>query len=166
MKLLLTILCLSFLFTTVQGQIHDTPFINSNGGGNSNINFHNHFVIIGEPIVQDHQTEERQGGVGFVYMLPRIRLVVPLPCNLDQFEIFPIPTTGRSTLQIELKQAGQLQISIVNELGQVLQFMRYDLNAGLSQLPLNLTSLINGWYVVILEYAGQFCTRKIVKATP
>jgi Zn-dependent metalloprotease len=62
--------------------------------------------------------------------------------------IFPNPGNGTFTLQINLPEIKQVRVEVVNAYGQVLQSQQLKPGAGMTSIPMNLSRLSSGTYLI------------------
>lgn len=79
--------------------------------------------------------------------------------------LFPNPVTSRLTLQITLKQPGEVECLLFDHLGQEIYHTGWNLAAGMFQQEIDLTALPPAIYLVSLQdvTSGWRISRKIVK---
>jgi len=80
--------------------------------------------------------------------------------NLQTFEIFPNPNDGEFFLKLEFEKKENIEIQIVNELGQVLQSYRRDGDYFLEKK--SLTELSAGVYFVMVKTESGVAVRRLV----
>ncbi|GAA5221925.1 hypothetical protein GCM10025777_25550 [Membranihabitans marinus] len=79
---------------------------------------------------------------------------------LDQTKVFPNPSQGDLELQLDFDIVKDLEINVVNALGETIKISKYD-NVKNSTINLDLNSLVPGQYFLILKSGGQIANRKI-----
>jgi hypothetical protein len=84
--------------------------------------------------------------------------------GLNRFSLQPNPTTGATTLLVELAEnTGNLRVQVLNLLGQTLWETNTSNTDRISE-QLNLNTQPDGIYLVRLIANGQVATRKLVKS--
>ena len=126
----------------------DTTFPLANGGG-SPVYFNNN----------------NAGLSGFI---SRFDLgVMPLGINeLNDFYqnifIFPNPTSGISTLQVNVSQSSDIKVSVFDIIGKQLYYQKYSKITGTRQIPLDFSYFSKGIYVVKVTSQSKECSVKVV----
>lgn len=83
---------------------------------------------------------------------------------LKSTSIFPNPTNGLSTLQIDMKESVKdVRLNIFNVLGENILTTNTNLNVGINSIPLNITSLNSGIYTVELNSPIINISQKLIK---
>jgi len=83
--------------------------------------------------------------------------------ELGSLKIYPNPAQGTAFLDMELTEAATVTMELVNQLGQMVRTQDHGkLPAGHSVLPLRVTGLSAGVYMVKMNIAGQSVLRKLV----
>ncbi len=82
--------------------------------------------------------------------------------SIDQLTLFPNPTDGRLTLQIEVDQSTNFDIEIIQLDGRVVQFVNQNVH-GNTTIALDLEDLSSGIYFLKLKNEEGQEVRKIVK---
>ncbi|MEL6638431.1 MAG: T9SS type A sorting domain-containing protein [Bacteroidota bacterium] len=82
----------------------------------------------------------------------------PSPGTSDRFQlpgsVFPNPASERSTLRLELASQQEIAVEVYSPAGQsLLQPFRGRLDRGRHEIPLDLSTLPAGWYVLRLQTA-------------
>jgi len=80
--------------------------------------------------------------------------------NNNQIKIFPNPSTRIFNIKIEDENIDQPRIRVFNLLGQEVFNKKYQNFA--STEVLNLSDLVNGTYILQLEYSNKKFTEKII----
>ena len=75
--------------------------------------------------------------------------------------VFPNPATDAAYLNINILNQGTVNMNIVNTLGQVVATNVYNVEVGENTLPMDVSNLAAGMYVVRLEIDGQVTSTKI-----
>ena len=144
--------------------------ISTTDGGNS---WESESSGTGHDLISVHFTENGHGwavgGSGTILHADYSQIV-----GLDKFEsqslnislrCYPNPFSASTTIEYELKQAGSIQISIYNHLGERLELIQQTQSSGKQQLFWNVERLPPGVYFCVLKtnpaHAGQ--TTKIIK---
>lgn len=78
-----------------------------------------------------------------------------------KFDVMPNPTSGLTTLNIELKTTQDIDVAIYDVTGKLMQSFN-DNNVTNNRYPLDLSNYSNGIYLVRLITNGQIITRRIV----
>ena len=85
--------------------------------------------------------------------------------NSSQFNIslFPIPSSNKTTLSIELKSLSNVKVELFNLVGnKVSELIKGQLNSGNNEIPINTSELANGIYFIKISVAGIDKTIKLV----
>ncbi len=82
---------------------------------------------------------------------------------LSEISLVPNPTSGVSTLNVELTQAADIQVQLINVVGQRLFFEESQNSTSISY-PLNLTAFPEGIYFVRIQIGDQLFIEKLVRA--
>jgi hypothetical protein len=88
--------------------------------------------------------------------------VDPAISKLTDLNIYPNPNHGQFTLDLKLNNSADLEIQIINSLGQILRTSNYSA-ASEYQLNLNLQDEASGMYFLKLNFANETVIRKVVK---
>jgi hypothetical protein len=82
---------------------------------------------------------------------------------LEDLILSPNPTTGDATLNITFREAADMQLQVLNTMGQLMsQQMEYGVKT--ATYPINLSQLPDGLYLVRILVADKVVTRKLIKA--
>lgn len=101
---------------------------------------------------------DQLGCQGFFSALP---VAVEEISALESIELFPNPTTGRSSLQLQFQEPTDAQIELLNNLGQLIT--RQELDRVLSaSFEISLEGEAGGLYFVRISGNGQSTTRKLL----
>ncbi len=76
--------------------------------------------------------------------------------------IFPNPSSQHSDLILNLEDASEVQISIVNSLGSIIQQSNYSLSAGKNQIPIETSKIANGIYFITCKMLSQELDFKLI----
>ncbi|MDP3556219.1 MAG: T9SS type A sorting domain-containing protein [Bacteroidota bacterium] len=79
-----------------------------------------------------------------------------------QFSLYPNPATQTCFVELNLNQTSDLEISVLNYLGQVVKQKNYKSQFGKSQFEIELTNLKAGIYFVSLKTGNISSTKKLV----
>lgn len=79
----------------------------------------------------------------------------------SSLNIFPNPSTGQVTIEMNLESAANTRFSVMNVLGEQVMSMSRSLGAGAQQVNINLSELPNGSYFVHIVADGISATRKL-----
>ncbi|MBK8564616.1 MAG: T9SS type A sorting domain-containing protein [Saprospiraceae bacterium] len=77
--------------------------------------------------------------------------------------VFPTPTDGKVTLQVNLPQFASLTVSVTDVNGRLLQVSDMELGQGLNEVQVDLTRFAAGTYFVKLDNGETQLTEQIVK---
>ncbi len=78
--------------------------------------------------------------------------------------IYPNPVSENSSVNIEMKESGTVQLTVISQYGQVVFATNQDLPSGFSKIELNTNSLSPGLYIVNVKANDNIATvRKFVK---
>ncbi len=86
------------------------------------------------------------------------------PSYLDHYLVYPNPSNGWAVIELEFSQAKDIQLQVLNVLGQIVYENRMD-KVVREELPLDLVGLPAGTYFVNLIVEGQAFVKKIVLRT-
>jgi len=84
-----------------------------------------------------------------------------LPENFSLGRLYPNPTNGASVLVVSLPVAAEVQVELVNLLGQTISERSQRLAAGSTSLPVSMDGLASGIYLVKVSAGGQTLVRRI-----
>ncbi len=73
----------------------------------------------------------------------------------------PNPTTGKINLTVDLNQAVDVNVNIMNIAGQVVNTYRFGQQAGLSTLQMDLSELNQGLYFAKIQLGNESITQKV-----
>ena len=82
---------------------------------------------------------------------------------LSEISLVPNPTAGVSTLNVELSQAADVKVHLINVVGQILFFEESQNSTSISY-SLNLSDFPEGIYFVRIQVADQLFIEKLVRA--
>ncbi|MBK8564619.1 MAG: T9SS type A sorting domain-containing protein [Saprospiraceae bacterium] len=77
--------------------------------------------------------------------------------------VFPMPTSDKVTLQVSLPEFSNLTVSVTDVNGRLLQFSDMEVEKGLSDVQVDLTSFAAGTYFVKIDNGVTQLTQQIVK---
>lgn len=77
--------------------------------------------------------------------------------------IYPNPTNSESTIDIYIPEATNIQVTLINVLGQQLPTINYELKAGFNKIKLNASTLPAGTYLLSFKYRETIFTKKLIK---
>lgn len=83
--------------------------------------------------------------------------------SLNSLAISPNPFTTSTTISYTLKQPSSIQLSVVNQLGQLVYQYREEQDQGEKQWQLDTQGLAEGLYFYRLEVGSEFATGKMIK---
>ena len=85
--------------------------------------------------------------------------------NVNRHEGFkgiaPNPTSDMTFINLDLETAQEVEIQIVNSIGQSMSQRQYGQLSGVQRLPVNAAALANGMYYAKIRIGDQFITRPI-----
>ncbi len=81
----------------------------------------------------------------------------------DAIAIYPNPSNGSSMLSIQLLEAQQVNLFIIDLQGKVQFQQAYKFNSGKNEVPLNLSKLSDGVYFLRLENSNFKLTKQLIK---
>ena len=100
------------------------------------------------------------------YSTNNLKFVFPAPNALNentkdaiQFSLYPNPTTKNCFIDINLIESSNLEITVLNYLGQVLKQKSYNANFGKNEIEVDLNNVQSGIYFVNIKN-GKFTTTK------
>jgi hypothetical protein len=70
---------------------------------------------------------------------------------IDGVTVFPNPTTDNATLMVETSKTAQLNLTIVNMVGQVVDSQTVNAFTGKNMVQLNTNGLAQGVYTIVLR---------------
>ena len=82
---------------------------------------------------------------------------------LSEISLVPNPTSGISTLNVELSKAANIQVQLINLVGQRL-FFEESQNSSSISYPLDLSQFPEGIYFVRIQVDDQLFIEKLVRA--
>ncbi len=82
---------------------------------------------------------------------------------LSEISLIPNPTSGISTLNVELSQSAEIQVQLINVVGQILFFEESQNSTSISY-PLNLSAFPEGIYFVRIQIDDQLFIEKLIRA--
>lgn len=82
--------------------------------------------------------------------------------NRDKFLVYPNPFSTSTTLSYELKQPSTVQLSVFNQLGQLVHQKSEDQSQGKQHLQWDAQSQPEGMYYFTLQVGGQVTTGKMM----
>ena len=100
------------------------------------------------------------------YSTNNLKFVFPAPNAINentkdaiQFSLYPNPTTKNCFIDINLIESSNLEITVLNYLGQVLKQKSYNANFGKNEIEVDLNNVQSGIYFVNIKN-GKFTTTK------
>lgn len=85
---------------------------------------------------------------------------------LNEFKflkVYPIPFENHLNLEFSSAFSEKINLSIYNELGQIVLLRKIDVNVGLNQLEIDLSDFSSGVYQVLLKNESNYISQKIMK---
>jgi hypothetical protein len=82
--------------------------------------------------------------------------------NIDKVVLMPNPTSQTTLLQVQLKETANLQVQLINSMGQILYATQVP-NTRRADVPLDLLDHPAGMYFVRLVSNGQQRVEKLVR---
>ena len=83
---------------------------------------------------------------------------------VNKIEAYPNPTTGTSTIQLDLKQSTNLQVRVTNLLGQEVQTISArQFEAGVNNINIDLSAQSSGIYLYSIISDDFTVTKRLVK---
>lgn len=83
--------------------------------------------------------------------------------NVENFQVFPNPVQNTANIQIELKAAMDLTMTVTNLMGQSFINQNVTLNTGANTIPVEMSDLPTGLYLLSLKSGTDVITYKIQK---
>jgi hypothetical protein len=81
---------------------------------------------------------------------------------ISESMIFPNPTSKDAQLSIGLADGANVEVTVVNAVGQVVSSVRHSGNAGVNNINLNVSSLASGIYFINIKVDDATGTKKLV----
>ncbi|MEM7101564.1 MAG: CotH kinase family protein [Bacteroidota bacterium] len=81
--------------------------------------------------------------------------------SLTNFNIYPVPTDGRFTIELEFNRMESIEISIVNMLGQVIEY-RFDEGSNFN-IPMDISQQASGIFAVQVKTDEGIAVREVIK---
>lgn len=82
---------------------------------------------------------------------------------IQNFELYPNPTSEQITLGFETLNSDNIQVSITNVLGQIIQNQEYITKEGSNKIQLNVSSFSKGMYYLQIKSNNWTVNQKIIK---
>jgi hypothetical protein len=79
------------------------------------------------------------------------------------FKVFPNPSTGEITVDLDDAYLGALQLNVIDQVGRVVLQEQLDKNTNVLQHQINISDLSNGVYMIQLQGKDRSSTSRIVK---
>lgn len=92
-----------------------------------------------------------------------ISTAIDAPTFGSVLNLYPNPTSSTLHLELELKNTTNLNISIIDQVGRILQQETRVLGSGAQEISMNLENLPMGIYQLSLRANGEVLTKRIVK---
>lgn len=86
-------------------------------------------------------------------------LTLPVEVSGSRVVCYPNPVISETNITITLQKAEKVQARLINNTGQVMQTLQWNLSAGSTSLPVNMSQLAKGLY--FLEISGQSIKKQI-----
>ena len=86
----------------------------------------------------------------------------PIAENFKVSQNYPNPFNPSTTLPIEMAKSGKVELTIYNEMGQVVSQMNYDLGVGQHELPIDGSARSTGSYFANVKTGTEAQTTKMV----
>ena len=83
--------------------------------------------------------------------------------GFEELTITPNPAKAQTILTFQAAQTGSLEITITDKTGKLLMTKKVEIIDGTNRLPLDLTTLPSGIYVVTLNNGSETISERIVK---
>lgn len=80
---------------------------------------------------------------------------------VNSFSVYPNPANSNATIAFDLNEVADVQINVVNMMGQTVYTNTLSGVAGPQNLQLNADNMANGMYFVNLQINGQIVTKKL-----
>lgn len=103
------------------------------------------------------------------YSTENLNFVFPVPNGLNeikkdeiQFSLFPNPANQKCFIEMNLVQPSDLEISVLNYLGQVIKQKNYKGQFGKNQIEVDLLNVKSGIYFVTIKNGNSTSTKKLV----
>ena len=130
---------------------------NTNGGVDGDWNIEdNNGVIIAQQTVQNFENEDNtffentEAGTSSIGENEKV-----------SFSIYPNPVNSNATLEVNLSENSNVQLDIVNVLGEVTLSESHNMNSGNNSININVSQLTSGIYFAHLTVNGETNTTKI-----
>ena len=101
---------------------------------------------------------------GIIHIDFEAMLGIEQPQIFNAIKLYPNPITDQLNIQLNLIEKGDITISIINAVGQVIIQKSENLSSGSQELKINTNELKAGLYLIHLnDDKGNFITRKLIK---
>jgi len=116
--------------------------------------------------------QDKNPGAGNIYRIVEydftgqstISSIVRSSCSSKYtVSLYPNPSSGSSSLNINLEQPTKLTVQIVDSKGALVQRSQIQLPAGNTTIPLNMSTYPDGVYSVNVQYNSEMKTIKLIK---
>ncbi|MBK9285155.1 MAG: T9SS type A sorting domain-containing protein [Sphingobacteriaceae bacterium] len=85
-----------------------------------------------------------------------------LAYNVKNIEIFPNPAHSKATIAVDLEQSGNVNVSIFNTVGQLVQSSSFEGQFGVNKTDVSLENLSAGMYIVNVKVGNATSTKKLI----
>ncbi|MEO6304121.1 MAG: T9SS type A sorting domain-containing protein, partial [Bacteroidia bacterium] len=79
-----------------------------------------------------------------------------------QFAVYPNPASQKVNIALDLLEPSNLEISVLNYLGQVVKQKNYKAQFGKNEIEIDLTTIKSGIYFVTVKSGSNVATKKLV----
>ncbi|MDP1800851.1 MAG: T9SS type A sorting domain-containing protein [Bacteroidota bacterium] len=127
-------------------------------------------VVVKMPLTVTNSNPYIQGGSNtHYYTTENLNFAFPIPNGLNenkkeavQFALYPNPASEKCMVALTLDATSNLEISVLNYLGQVVKQNSYKAQYGNNEMEVDLSNLKSGIYFVNVKNGGLTTTKKLV----
>lgn len=133
-------------------EVHSNPFFPG-----TEIDHESDFVIASDEFSANIEIEDERAFYSVRTGEGTSSSIQPVVSGVDLNKVYPNPTVDKAIVEFELLHAQDIEIGIVNTMGQTVQKnIKRDMQAGLNRLALSLENLPVGQYYVRLRSGSQY----------
>lgn len=163
MKRFIPICCILFIGLSAKSQkVQLLRQVTAAAGGNALVNKTIIQYSIGEPVILTLSVPKLMLTQGF--QQPEETGNAPLnePVIIKSLIVFPNPATTQTKVEFDLLRDTKVVIQLVNNGGQTLRSLSFDMLAGKISYPLSLNGFASGLYYVVVKAGIRNYTEKLV----